>query len=152
MTGFQPHPGTGTTAMGEPTVPVDIEMLCRALGAYVEVGDPYDMEQTARTIYRLLRKSGPRVLLLGRKCALVQGREGGLPYRMRVNPDQCLGEACGCGRYCTRIFRCPGLIWDNTSGKAKIEEVIKTVFPPAKLSANVKALEIGGAMIRTHEN
>jgi len=124
MTGFQPHPGTGTTAMGEPTVPVDLEMLCRALGAYVEVGDPYDMEETARTIYRLLRKSGPRVLLLRRKCALVQGREGGFPYRMRVNPDQCLGEACGCGRYCTRVFRCPGLIWDNTSEKAKIDEVI----------------------------
>jgi len=35
---------------------------------------------------------------------------------------------------------------------ADIEEVVKTVFPAAKLSANVKALEIGGAMIQTHEN
>jgi indolepyruvate ferredoxin oxidoreductase alpha subunit len=124
MTGFQPHPGSGATAMGDPTVPVDLEGLCRALGAYVEVGDPYDMENTARAIYRLMRKTGPRVFVMRRKCALVQGREGGFPYRMHINPHQCLGEACGCGRYCTRVFRCPGLIWDQQAGKAKIDEVI----------------------------
>ncbi len=33
-----------------------------------------------------------------------------------------------------------------------IEGVVKTVFPEAKLPANVKALEIGGAMIQSHEN
>jgi len=33
-----------------------------------------------------------------------------------------------------------------------IQGAVKAVFPPAKLSANMKALEIGGAMIRTHEN
>ncbi|MBW1782908.1 MAG: indolepyruvate ferredoxin oxidoreductase subunit alpha [Deltaproteobacteria bacterium] len=124
MTGFQPHPGTGATAMGDPSAPVDIEMLCRTLGVHVEVGDPYDMHNTARTIYRLMRKTGPRVLVMRRKCALVQGREGGVPYLMHVNPDQCLGEECGCGRYCTRIFRCPGLIWDKAAGKARIDEVI----------------------------
>jgi indolepyruvate ferredoxin oxidoreductase alpha subunit len=124
MTGFQPHPGSGVTAMGEPTVPADIEGICRALGAHVEVGDPYDMENAARTIYRLMQETGPRVLVMRRKCALVQGRQGGFPYRMRVNPDQCLGEACGCGRYCTRVFRCPGLVWDKEAGKAKIDEVI----------------------------
>jgi len=124
MTGFQPHPGSGATAMGEPTVPVDIEGICRALGAHVEVGDPYDMENTAQTIYRLMQQTGPRVLVMRRKCALVQGRQGGFPYRMRVNPDLCVGEACGCGRYCTRVFRCPGLVWDKGAGKAKIDEVI----------------------------
>jgi len=124
MTGFQPHPGTGATAMGEPTAPVDIESLCRAFGAHVEVGDPYEMRETARTIYRLMHQTGPRVLIMRRKCALIQGREGGFPFRMRVSADRCLGEACGCARYCTRVFRCPGLIWDVSAGKAKIDEVI----------------------------
>ncbi len=124
MTGFQPHPGTGATAMGEPSVPVDLETLCRGLGARVEVADPYDMKNTARTIYQLMHRTGPRVLLMRRKCALVQGREGGFPFRMRVNADQCLGEECGCGRYCTRVFRCPGLIWDKEARKARIDDVI----------------------------
>ncbi|MBN2123840.1 MAG: 4Fe-4S binding protein, partial [Deltaproteobacteria bacterium] len=94
------------------------------LGVRVEVSDPYEMDATARTLYALMQDKGPRVLLLRRKCALVQGREGGFPYRMQVDPDRCLGEACGCGRYCTRIFRCPGLIWDRTSGRARIDDVI----------------------------
>jgi indolepyruvate ferredoxin oxidoreductase alpha subunit len=124
MTGFQPHPGTGRTATGTPTEPVDIEGLCRALGADVYVADPYDMESTARTIYDLMKKSGPRVLVLRRKCALVQGREGGFPFKMHVDQKKCAGEECGCGRYCTRIFRCPGLIWDKDAGKARFDEVI----------------------------
>ncbi|MFH1351754.1 MAG: indolepyruvate ferredoxin oxidoreductase subunit alpha [Pseudomonadota bacterium] len=124
MTGFQPHPGTGSTAMGITTEPVDVEGLCQALQIHVEVGDPYDMKGTARALYRLIQKPGPRVLILRRKCALVQGREEGFPYQMDVNQEHCLGEECGCGRYCTRIFRCPGLIWDNEVLKARIDEVI----------------------------
>ncbi len=124
MTGFQPHPGTGTTAMGDTTVAVDVETLCRSLGVEVEVADPYEMESTARKIYALIKRSGPRVLVLRRICALVQGREGGFPYKMHVNQEQCLGDECGCNRYCTRIFRCPGLIWDKEAQKARIDEVI----------------------------
>lgn len=33
-----------------------------------------------------------------------------------------------------------------------IHGVIQTIFPASKLSANVKALKLGGNMIRTHEN
>jgi hypothetical protein len=36
--------------------------------------------------------------------------------------------------------------------KGKIAAVIQTVFPASKLAASVKALRIGGEMIRTHEN
>ncbi len=124
MTGFQPHPGTGRTAMGKGTEPVDVEKLCRALGVEVAAADPYDMTDTARTIYGLLKKKGPQVLVLRRKCALVQAREGGFPYTMEVDQGLCLGEECGCGRYCTRIFRCPGLIWDREAKKARIDQVI----------------------------
>jgi indolepyruvate ferredoxin oxidoreductase alpha subunit len=124
MTGFQPHPGTGKTAMGDQTDSVDMEALCSSLGAEVRVEDPYRLQRTTRAIYELLQKQGLRVLILRRKCALVQGREGGFPYHMEVDPGKCLGENCGCGRYCTRIFRCPGLVFDEEKGKARIDEVI----------------------------
>ena len=145
MTGFQPHPGTGATAMGDSTDPVDIASLCRAMQIDVEVGDPYEMRSTAETIYRLMKRSGPRVLILRRECALVQGREGGFPYKMSVNQEECLGEDCGCGRYCTRIFRCPGLIWDKSAHKARVDEVIcvgcgicADICPQGAILRNVK--------------
>lgn len=124
MTGFQPHPGTGKTLMGPDTEPIDVEALCRAMDIEVAVADPYDMENAAQVIYSLMKKSGPRVLIMRRKCALVQGREGGFPYTMHVDQEKCYGEECGCNRYCTRIFRCPGLIWDKDARKARIDEVI----------------------------
>ncbi|MBU3917465.1 4Fe-4S binding protein, partial [bacterium] len=124
MTGFQPHPGSGVTVMGEKTDPVDIESLCHSLRITVEVADPYKLEESAKAIYNLLQESGPRVLIFRRKCALVQGRESGFSYKMNVDYDKCLGEDCGCNRYCTRIFRCPGLIWDNAAGKSRIDNVI----------------------------
>lgn len=124
MTGFQPHPGTGHTALGVKTEIVDIGEVCRALGLKVVTGDPYAMEETAQTLYALMQESGPRVLILKRKCALVQGREGGFPFAMEVDPSTCLGESCGCGRFCTRIFRCPGLIWDRETSRARIDGVI----------------------------
>ncbi len=124
MTGFQPHPGTGITAMGNRTDPVDVVTLCRSLGVEVQEADPYEMEKTAEKIYSLMNKTGPRVLVLHRKCALMQGREGGFPFKMEVDQEKCLGEECGCGRYCTRIFRCPGLIWDEKLKKASMDEVI----------------------------
>ena len=124
MTGFQPHPGTGATAMGDSADPVNIEALCRSMGVETEVANPYEMGNAARIIYKFIKKNGPRVLILRRKCALVQGREGGFPYKMQVDQEQCLGEECGCGRYCTRIFRCPGLIWDKEAQKAQIDEVV----------------------------
>ncbi len=125
MTGFQPHPGTGKTAMGEETMIVEMEDLCSSLGAEVQIADPYEMSRTAQTIYDLLQKRGQRVLILRRKCALVQEREeGGFPFHMEVQQEKCLGEACGCGRYCARIFRCPGIFFNKEKGKAEIDQVI----------------------------
>ena len=125
MTGFQPHPGTGNTAMGVNTGSVEIEAICRSIDVDVTVADPYNMNAAAKTIYRLIQQKGsPRVLILRRKCALVQGKEGGFPFKMKVDEALCLGEDCGCNRYCTRIFRCPGLVWDEKKKKAGIDEVI----------------------------
>jgi indolepyruvate ferredoxin oxidoreductase alpha subunit len=43
---------------------------------------------------------------------------------MSVNRHVCLGGNCGCNRLCTRIFKCPGLIWDKEQNAARIDEVI----------------------------
>jgi len=124
MTGFQPHPGTLLDAMGDPAVPVDIERLCRSLGCKVEVADPFDWEDAQEKLWNLIQQDGAKVMVMRRKCALLAAREDGPEYSVWVDPDKCIGEDCGCDRYCTRIFKCPGLIWDKGSEKAKVDEAV----------------------------
>ncbi|TRZ96338.1 MAG: indolepyruvate ferredoxin oxidoreductase [Dehalococcoidia bacterium] len=127
MTGFQPHPGTGMTAMGEPTKVVSMEALCRSLGARVEICDPFDLESTTATLLEMMAEGGgAKVAIMRRECELVRGKKEKPPYKVHVDPDKCIGEACGCDRLCTRVFLCPGLVWDKKVGKSKIDEVICT--------------------------
>jgi indolepyruvate ferredoxin oxidoreductase, alpha subunit len=125
MTGFQPHPGTELTAMGEEALKISIENICRAIGAKVEICDPFDLKSTTETLLDLLaEKQGARVAIMRRTCELVRGKREQHPYKVKIDPEKCLGEDCGCNRLCNRVFRCPGLIWDAASGKTRIDEVI----------------------------
>ncbi|MHB8769908.1 MAG: thiamine pyrophosphate-dependent enzyme [Syntrophales bacterium] len=125
MTGFQPHPGTETNAMGAPAPVVDIAALCRAMGTEVVIGDPFALRETRETLNDLLeRTDGVRVLILKQSCALSPEKKGKKRFLMRVDEELCRGDACGCNRLCTRIFRCPGLLWDRQKAKARIDEVI----------------------------
>ena len=127
MTGFQPHPGTGITAMGEPARTVSIEAICRSMEIPVEVCDPFDLGNTTATLLDMMAMdSGVRVVIMKRECELVRGRREEPPYKVHVDLDKCISEACGCDRLCTRIFLCPGLVWDKETGKARIDEVICT--------------------------
>jgi len=125
MTGFQPHPGTGASALGEPAPTVDIEALCGSLGVRVEVTDPFDLQDTTQKLLDLIQDDGGvRVLISRRKCALVRAKEEKPAYKVWVDSEKCRGENCGCARLCTRIFQCPGLVWDDETHTAKIDEVI----------------------------
>jgi indolepyruvate ferredoxin oxidoreductase alpha subunit len=127
MTGFQPHAGTGETATGSPAPIVDIEKLCSALGVRVETCDPFDLRGTTEKILDLIDDAGGvRVLISRRKCALVKAKEEKAAYRVHVDPEKCLGESCGCARLCTRIFKCPGLLWSKEKGKSQVDEVLCT--------------------------
>jgi len=125
MTGFQPHPGINLNAMGEPAPILDIESLCHALGIKVMVTDPNDINGTTEKLLELLHNEGnPSVLISRRECALISARREKPLYKVWVNHDQCIGESCGCDRFCTRVFRCPGLIWDQNTKKAMIDEAV----------------------------
>jgi len=125
MTGFQPHPGSGVGTAGDAAFAVDIEGICRSLGVRVEVGDPFNLHSTKEKLLELLEDEGKvRVFILRGKCAQVKAKESPASYRVRVDPLRCIGEDCGCARFCTRVFRCPAMIWDKKMGKAKIDEAI----------------------------
>ena len=125
MTGHQPHPGSGVTALGEKAQAVSIESLGRALDIPLTIRDPYRIEETTETILHLLQDGGLQVLLLRRACALIAGKDGQKQH-VYVDQEKCLGDACGCSRLCSRVFSCPANIWDEKSGKARIDEVLCT--------------------------
>lgn len=124
MTGFQSHPGLDVNAMGEAAPMVDIAALCSSMGVPVKIGDPFDLIGTRETLNRLLEKKGVNVLILKQSCALSPEKKGKKMFQVRVDKTLCRGEDCGCNRLCTRIFRCPGLLWDRESKKAEIDDVI----------------------------
>lgn len=125
MTGFQPHPGLAINAMGEKVPSIDIAKVCEAVGAKVEIRDPFDLTETQKTLNRLMEdQEGVKVLILRQICALSPEKKGKKTYEMRVDESLCLGERCGCNRLCTRIFRCPGLVYDQEKKKARIDDVI----------------------------
>lgn len=125
MTGFQPHPGIGTTAMGEAAPVVDIERLCRGLDIPVEVMDPFDIpENTKRLVEFMSDGNGVRVVIMRRHCALLSPPGEKPPFKVWVDIVKCRGDECGCARYCVRVFKCPALVWDRTSEKARIDEAV----------------------------
>jgi indolepyruvate ferredoxin oxidoreductase alpha subunit len=125
MTGFQPHPGIAGSAGEEAAEAVDIEGVCRAIGAKVEVTDPFDFEGTRAKVLKALEDpAGVKVLIMRRRCQMLKDKEEAAPFRVWIDPEKCLGEDCGCNRLCTRVFKCPGLIWDQGAKKAKLDEVI----------------------------
>ena len=125
MTGFQPHPGIATDAMGNEAAALDIETICRALGVAVTVTDAYDIAGTTEKMLALLKDKGkPRMLLSRRECALARARKEKPEYRVRIDPERCRGEHCGCDKFCVRVFKCPGLRWDRDAARAAVDEAI----------------------------
>ena len=125
MTGFQPHPGVGRNAMGEPAPKVDVAAVCRSLGAKVKELDPFDLAAARDEILGCLENpDGIKILVMRQECALVRAKRGSRLYSMELSAEKCLGQDCGCNRYCTRVFKCPGLFWDAKRGHAAIDEAI----------------------------
>jgi indolepyruvate ferredoxin oxidoreductase alpha subunit len=126
MTGFQPHPGTGKLANGDPAPTVDIKSVCKAIGATVEVCDPFDLHGATDTLLRMMKsEAGTKVVIMKHMCQLVRAKQK-IPnqYKMHVDPGRCLSDDCGCNNLCTRLFGCPGLMLDKETNKAKIDEAL----------------------------
>ena len=124
MTGFQAHPGLNVNAAGGEAAAIDIPGVCKAMGAAVEVCDPFDIEATQQTLLDMIDRKGVKVIVLKQICALSPEKKGKIQYEMIVDESLCSGETCGCNRLCTRIFKCPGLIWDKDAKTARIDRVI----------------------------
>jgi len=115
MTGFQPHPGTGYTAMGDETAMLKPEEIARACGVkFVEVVDPFNLKEATEVIEKAIRFPGPAVVVSRRLCAIIEQREkkkrkeAAIPYR--VDPEKCNAKC----NACIELLGCPAIIKEGT--------------------------------------
>jgi len=125
MTGFQPHPGTGQTAMGDETVLIRAEDIARACGVkFVEVIDPLDLKKATETIEKAIRFEGPAVVVSRRLCTMIEQREKRkrkepiIPYF--VDQDRC-NDKC---HACIELLGCPAIIMED--GHTIIDQALCT--------------------------
>jgi indolepyruvate ferredoxin oxidoreductase alpha subunit len=76
MTGHQPNPGMGKTAMGENTEELKIEEIARACGVKnIKVLDPINMQDLENAVKEFLAKDEISLIICKRICALLAKRQ-----------------------------------------------------------------------------
>ncbi len=100
MTGHQPTPGSGKTAMGTDAKVIRIQDIAKAVGIEkVDVIDPYDLKAATATVRQTLNYHGPSVIISQRPCPLLIERG---------NPREVKEECNACG-VCVKSFGCPAI-------------------------------------------
>ena len=123
MTGSQPTPATGTGAVGERLVAVELEALVKGCGVgFLEVGDPYDVEAFTALVKSAVaysRTDGPAVVIARHPCLLDLARQGVTGDRVAVMvTDDC--DGCG---YCLQHFECPALVAADEAQHTAVDPV-----------------------------
>ena len=119
---------------------VDIAEFCRAMGARVEVQDPFELEATRKAISRMRKENDVRILLLRQSFVFNPAQGTKKEYNITISETLCLGEQCGCNRICTRVFHCPGLVWSPDKKKPQIDETVCTGCGACSLICTTGAL------------
>jgi len=116
MTGFQPHPGTGSN-LNQETQIIDPGTVAAAMGAKVFRCNPYDVAETIKVLTEATAQPGVKVVIAEALCYLKFGRDGRVSYEARevlVNNEICNGCSI-----CVRTFGCPSIT--IVDGKAVID-------------------------------
>ncbi len=99
MTGHQPHPGMGRTAVGEKATPIDPVAVLKACGVgFVEVADPLDLKAAKIIIEKALAFPGVAAVVMRAPCAATVKAK----TKYQVDPDLCTN--C---RLCIKELGCP---------------------------------------------
>jgi indolepyruvate ferredoxin oxidoreductase alpha subunit len=125
MTGFQINPASPFTGTGEEKLPLKIEDITRGMHVPTSVLDPIaDLHSVIDTICRHLREPGVNVIVLRRICATysLKAFPAESPSVAAVDAGKCIGDDCGCNRFCNRVVSCPALQFDDRNYSAYVLE------------------------------
>ena len=116
MTGHQPHPGTGRTAMGQVVDKVDIAAVLRGIGVHtVAEENPFNLAESIAKIKELAAVPGVKAMIFKSPCAAIIPR--GKP--LRIDPQSCIS----CKR-CINELGCPAIVLSD--GAVCIDEGLCT--------------------------
>jgi indolepyruvate ferredoxin oxidoreductase alpha subunit len=127
MTGFQVNPASDSAGDGSPSHPIRIEGITEALGIETTVLDPVEnFRKATEVLYHNLQEAGVKVVLFRRPCPTYEGKRRETDQRLTavVDTEKCIGEACGCDRFCTRVIACPAMQHDEQNDKAIVHEYL----------------------------
>ena len=118
MTGHQPHPGIGVTALGSASKAIDIADVVRSCGVeFVKVVDTNSLgdslENCMETAKEAMEFEGPSVIVFKGKCAGITKSD---KYCI-IDPDKCTG--CG---FCVKELGCPALTLPARKDKPLVQE------------------------------
>lgn len=105
MTGHQPHPGTGHTALGEIVAKINIEQVLRGIGVQeVETVNPLEHEKAVSCVQRMADKPGVKAIIFKSPCIALTRPE----TFMQVDAATCIH--C---KKCIREIGCPAIVTEN---------------------------------------
>ena len=111
MTGQQPNPSIGKTAMGEIAPVISIEKILEAIGVTkIAVANPLNHSQAVEAVKSVMDVSGVRAIIFKSPCIAVSKPSPALA----VDENKCVG--C---KKCINELGCPAVVLEN--GKAKVE-------------------------------
>ncbi len=115
MTGQQQNPASGFTLQGDPTIEIDIEAICKAIGVkWVKRVDNYDIKATSKALRAARKFEGVSVLITTQPCVLTKEVRA-----KKKTPYVVVQEECTACSACYKLG-CPA-ISKNEAGLAEID-------------------------------
>jgi indolepyruvate ferredoxin oxidoreductase alpha subunit len=121
MTGHQPHPGTGITAMGDKKNPIRIENIAGSFGIKnIKVVSSYNQAALQAAVREVSKKNELGVIVSRGMCRLLMKRilrskgKGFTPFQ--IDPKKC--RECA---VCINSFACPAIIREGKTFRINTE-------------------------------
>jgi indolepyruvate ferredoxin oxidoreductase alpha subunit len=139
MTGHQPSPATGVTAMGAPTKALKAEDVAKACGVdFIRVVDSMNLEELINAIVEAIKFEGPSVVVSRHPCAIQELRQA-KSKGVRIVPYSVDAEKCTGCKNCVSQLGCPAMSF--IEGKASIDPFSCTGCGVCAKVCPVKAIE-----------
>lgn len=120
MTGFQPHPGSGTNIYDKKVPALSLEKISESLGVKTKVIDPYLMEETKTTITEAIEEEGVSMVISRAPCLLLNSRKGNRDV-FTLRPVKQDPERCNGCKICLNDLGCPALHYVADKKKVYID-------------------------------
>lgn len=120
MTGFQPHPGSGTNIYKEQIPAISLEKIGEALGIKTRVVNPYLMEEAKAAVAEAVEEEGVSLVISRAPCLLLSSRRGEKEVFSRRPVKMDLEKCNGC-KICLNDLGCPALHYVADEKKVHVD-------------------------------